>query len=263
MLAPDWHLYRCWLLPMALCLTEGGAGWGGRKELFCWWGALVSHGQECQVADCGWRRAPRCASLARMWALPASLALPLNTLSHLCTPSAPATQSCSGLQTYLLGSPLQAFIQAVPRRPHLPFFISVLLFSHSVVSNSFATPWTVAWQAPLSMGFSRQEYWSGLPFPSLGESSWPRGQTCVSCIGFATESPGKPKQVSPPLGSLPWSPSAPNRVRCLHVGSHSPLDSSVAALITLGYNYLGRLCVWRGVCVKSMFNQLVCWSLDF
>ena len=31
------------------------------------------------------------------------------------------------------------------------------------------TPETVAWQAPLSMGFSRQEYWSGLPFPSPGE----------------------------------------------------------------------------------------------
>jgi len=31
----------------------------------------------------------------------------------------------------------------------------------------FVTPLTVAYQAPLSMGFSRQEYWSGLPFPSL------------------------------------------------------------------------------------------------
>ena len=30
----------------------------------------------------------------------------------------------------------------------------------------FATPWTIAYQAPPSMGFSRQEYWSGLPFPS-------------------------------------------------------------------------------------------------
>ena len=29
----------------------------------------------------------------------------------------------------------------------------------------FATPWTVTYQAPLSMGFSREEYWSGLPFP--------------------------------------------------------------------------------------------------
>ena len=35
----------------------------------------------------------------------------------------------------------------------------------SVMSNSM-TPWTVAHQAPPSMGFSRQEYWSGLPFPS-------------------------------------------------------------------------------------------------
>ena len=33
----------------------------------------------------------------------------------------------------------------------------------------FATPWTVALQAPLSVGFSRQEYWSGLPFPSPGD----------------------------------------------------------------------------------------------
>jgi len=33
----------------------------------------------------------------------------------------------------------------------------------------FATPWTVARQAPLSMGFPRQEYWSGLPFPAPGD----------------------------------------------------------------------------------------------
>ena len=33
----------------------------------------------------------------------------------------------------------------------------------------FATPWTVAYQALLSMGFSKQEYWSGLPFPSPGD----------------------------------------------------------------------------------------------
>ena len=33
----------------------------------------------------------------------------------------------------------------------------------------FATPWTVAYQAPPSMGFSRQKYWSGLPFPTPGD----------------------------------------------------------------------------------------------
>ena len=43
-------------------------------------------------------------------------------------------------------------------------------FSHVQL---FVTPWTVACQAPLSMGFSRQEYCSGLPFPSLGDSPHP------------------------------------------------------------------------------------------
>ena len=38
-----------------------------------------------------------------------------------------------------------------------------------VVSNSFVIPWTVAHQAPLSVEFSRQEYWSGLPFSSPGD----------------------------------------------------------------------------------------------
>ena len=48
------------------------------------------------------------------------------------------------------------------------------------------TLWTVACQAPLSMGFSRQKYWSGLPMASSRRSSWPRDWTHVSyisCIG--------------------------------------------------------------------------------
>ena len=44
----------------------------------------------------------------------------------------------------------------------------LLLFSHPVVSDSFATPWTIAHQAPLSTEFPKQKYWSGVPFPSLG-----------------------------------------------------------------------------------------------
>ena len=43
------------------------------------------------------------------------------------------------------------------------------MFSLSVRSDSFAAPWTVACQAPGSMGFSRQECWSGLPFPLPGD----------------------------------------------------------------------------------------------
>ena len=44
--------------------------------------------------------------------------------------------------------------------------VKVKLLSHV---RLFAAPWTVAYQAPLSMGFSRQEYWSGFPFPSPGD----------------------------------------------------------------------------------------------
>ena len=43
------------------------------------------------------------------------------------------------------------------------------VLSCSVLTNSFVTPWTVAHQAPLSIGFFRQEYWSELLFPSPGD----------------------------------------------------------------------------------------------
>ena len=42
----------------------------------------------------------------------------------------------------------------------------LFLLSHLVLSDSFVTPWTVSHQAPLPMGFPRQESWGGLPFPS-------------------------------------------------------------------------------------------------
>ena len=47
--------------------------------------------------------------------------------------------------------------------------------------TSLCEPWTVACQAPLSMRFSRQEYWSGLPFSYSRGSSWPRDQTYIFC----------------------------------------------------------------------------------
>ena len=47
----------------------------------------------------------------------------------------------------------------------------LLLLSRFSCVQLFMTRWTVALQAPLSMEFSRQEYWNGLPFPSPGESS--------------------------------------------------------------------------------------------
>ena len=59
----------------------------------------------------------------------------------------------------------------------------------------FATPWTVAFQAPLSMGFSRQEYRSGLPFPSLGDLPDPGtepGSPAFQADALTSEPPGKP-----------------------------------------------------------------------
>ena len=59
----------------------------------------------------------------------------------------------------------------------------------------FATPWTVACQAPLSMGFSRQEYWSELPFPSPGDLPDPGIEPKSSALqadSLQSESPGNP-----------------------------------------------------------------------
>ena len=66
--------------------------------------------------------------------------------------------------------------------------------SHSVVFNSAAT-WTVAHQAPLSMGFSKQEYWSGLPFPPPGDLPNPGIKPRFSVLhtnSLLSEPPGKP-----------------------------------------------------------------------
>ena len=58
----------------------------------------------------------------------------------------------------------------------------------------FATPWTVAYQAPPSMGFSRQEYWSGLPFPSPGHLPHPGIETVSPADALLSEPPGKSKK---------------------------------------------------------------------
>ena len=108
----------------------------------------------------------------------------------------------------------------------------------------FATPWTVAYQAPQSMGFSRQEYWSGLPFPSQGElpdpgiESWspalqadalpfepPRKPYKGNFInmGFAVVSDSKESSCnagdsgsSPGLGRSPWEGNGyPLQYSCL------------------------------------------------
>ena len=61
----------------------------------------------------------------------------------------------------------------------------------------FVTPWTVAQQAPPSMGFSRQEYWSGLPFLSLGDLPDPGikpRSPALQADALTSEPPGKPQK---------------------------------------------------------------------
>ena len=80
---------------------------------------------------------------------------------------------------------------------HYLFLILKSLVQFSSVAQSCLTlcdPWTVAHQAPPSMGFSRQEYWSGLPFPSPGDLPNPGvepGSPALQADALTSEPPGK------------------------------------------------------------------------
>ena len=82
----------------------------------------------------------------------------------------------------------------------------------------FVTPWTVALQASLSMGFSKQEYWSGLSFPSPGDLSNPRtepGSPALQADYLSSEPPGQIKSsLSPPnkYSTLKQPPKAPDHL---------------------------------------------------
>ena len=73
--------------------------------------------------------------------------------------------------------------------------MKVKLLSHVPL---FVTPWTVAYEVPPSMGFSRLDYWSGLPFPSPGD-----------LLNPGTE-PGSPTLQSDALPSEPPGKTSPN-----------------------------------------------------
>ena len=78
----------------------------------------------------------------------------------------------------------------------------------------FVTPWTVAYQAPPSMGSSRQECWSGLPFPSPGDLPDPGIEPrspALQADALPSEPPGKP-----------YSISSPQKETLASVSSHSP-----------------------------------------
>ena len=80
----------------------------------------------------------------------------------------------------------------------------------------FGTPWTVAHQAPLSMAFLRQEYWSGLPFPSPRDLPHPRIEPRSPAFAggfFTTEPPGKHLHIH-----------RNGLIKCFHDDFHSKLE---------------------------------------
>ena len=90
--------------------------------------------------------------------------------------------------------------------PWSTFLLLVVVESFSRV-RLFATPWTVANQAPPSMGFSRQEYWSGLPFPSPGDlpdpGIEPRSST-LQADALTSEPPGEQTDTHREQGPAPY-----------------------------------------------------------
>ena len=98
---------------------------------------------------------------------------------------------------------------------HSPYQLThVHVLSRSVVSSSLQTPWTVVHQASLSMGFSRQEYWSALPFAiprDLPHTGIEPGSPALAGRFFTTESHlGSPSPNTPDNlpSCLPWSISS-------------------------------------------------------
>ena len=127
------------------------------------------------------------------------------------------------------------------RTPYPP----VMLFIMPCVSCSsrvwlFATPWTVACQAPLSMEFSRQKYWSALPFPSPGD----------------LPNPGiEPRSPVLQADSLPSKPASPikygernqnNRTKCHFVFKLSPYSQTLKRVFTRAENTHTCVHPWLG-----------------
>ena len=101
-------------------------------------------------------------------------------LFFLLLPAAKSLQSCPTLCDPIDGSPPGSPVPGIPQARTLEWvaisFSNAWKWKVKVKSLSWvwpsATPWTSAFQAPPSMGFSRQEYWSGVPLPSLPSISF-------------------------------------------------------------------------------------------
>ena len=119
-----------------------------------------------------------------------------------------------------------------------------------------STPWTVACLTPLSMGFLRQEYWNGLPFPSLGGLPDPGINPLSPALwadSFPLVPPGKPKSTyeRPQLGSFKRSHALPSF--CGMVNGAWP-KRSTAGLVIL-WILPGTKLRWNPCCGSAYFRE--------
>ena len=141
----------------------------------------------------------------------------------------------SGFWETLVGWGWGGDCACIPLALSYPIYLLLGVFSRFSCVLLFVTPWTVACQAPLSMGFSQQEYWSGLPFPSPGDLPDP-GIKPVSPLssalagGFFTLN----HQGSPPLGQ-----------RVLRINSHVHITLLIVMLVHAKWGT--NCCQWHNM----------------
>ena len=126
-------------------------------------------------------------------------------IGYAAAAAAKSLQSCPTLCNPIDGSPPGSPVPGILQARTLEWvaisFSNAWKWKVKVKSLSrvqlFVTPWTVAYQDPLSMGFSRQECWNGLPFPSpedLPDPGIEPGSPALQADALPSEPPGKPSK---------------------------------------------------------------------
>ena len=111
----------------------------------------------------------------------------------------------------------------------------------------FATPWTIVYQAPLSVGFSRQAYWSGLPFPSPGDLPDPgieHGSPALQADALTSEPPGKRESKGKPFPKG-WCQSFLYTARAMESREGSGLGGARTRQLAVLGDWSSLLSGWR------------------
>ena len=132
--------------------------------------------------------------------------------------------------------------------------------------SDFATPWTVAHHDPQSMGFSRQEYWRGLPFPSPGDLPNPGikpGSPALEADALLSEPSEKCKKAKTPgfmLRTLLQRTnllSKPNKIQVKALGSFLALKTQFLGSVRSVSNHMLLGIMQNGTCLKAYTQKFI------